>query len=44
MAYLAEREGRGEALMHARRALKRSVELDSFALLELPQEYLDELK
>jgi hypothetical protein len=34
----------GKAIRHAREALRISTELDAFNLLELPQEYLDELR
>lgn len=33
-----------KAIKHAREALRISAELDAFGLLELPQEYVDELK
>ena len=43
VAHRAEQEARREALGHARQALTLSKELDAYGLLELPQEYLDEL-
>lgn len=44
LAHQAERHARREALEHLREALALVTKLDAFALLALPEEYIDYLK